>query len=75
MADGGRGLTRGDAKTNSNCGITCWDALLLIASSCSSAKGSPLMGSVPFSSMNFTISLLSNTWLETGDNTGSSGTS
>ena len=33
------------------------------------------MGSVPLFSMNLVIRRLSNTWLETGDNTGSSGTS
>jgi len=33
------------------------------------------MGSVPFSSMNLTTRRLSNTLLETGDRTGSSGTS
>ena len=47
----------------------------LISSSCSSARGSPVMGSVPFSRRYFVTRRRSNTWLETGESTGSSGTS
>ena len=60
VADGGFGLTRGEH---------------LISISCSSESGSLLIGSTPFSATNFSISLLSYTWPETGDTTGFSGTS
>ena len=47
----------------------------LISISCSSETGSPLIGSVPFSAMYFSISRLSNTQLEEGETQGCSGTS
>ena len=43
--------------------------------SCSSDTGSPLMGSVPFSAIYFSISRLSNTQLDDGETHGCSGTS
>lgn len=51
------------------------DVLPLISTSCSSDKGWPFIGSVPFSAMYFSISLRSNTWLDTGETHGCSGTS
>lgn len=47
----------------------------LISTSCSSDKGWPFIGSVPFSAIYFSISLRSNTWLDTGETQGCSGTS
>lgn len=47
----------------------------LISTSCSSDKGCPFIGSVPFSAMYFSMSLRSNTWLDTGETQGCSGTS
>lgn len=47
----------------------------LISMRSSTAIASPVTGSVPFSSMNLTASLLSKTCLEGGERTGSSGTS
>ena len=49
--------------------------LPLISMSCSSETGSPLMGSVPFSAIYFSISRLSNTQLDDGETHGCSGTS
>lgn len=50
-------------------------SLPLISTSCSSDKGWPFIGSVPFSAMYFSISLRSNTWLDTGETHGCSGPS
>ena len=47
----------------------------LMSISCSSAMGSPLIGSVPFSAIYFSINLLSKTQLEEGETQGCSGTS
>lgn len=52
-----------------------WHKLPFISISCSSESCSPLIGSVPFSAIYFSISLLSNTQLEDGDTHGWSGTS
>ena len=49
--------------------------LPLISISCSSDMGSPLIGSVPFSAIYFSISRLSNTQLDDGETQGCSGTS
>ena len=47
----------------------------LISTSCSSDSGCPFIGSVPFSAMYFSMSRRSNTWLDTGETHGCSGTS
>lgn len=60
MADGGLGFTTG---------------VVLISMSCSTVSSFPLIGSVPFSEMYFSISLRSNIQPETGETTGCSGTS
>ena len=84
VADGGRGLTKGLAAWGGHQlefmpfhqakgqGHT---RLPFISSSSSSVSGSPVTGSEPFCCMNLMTSLFSNTCLETGESTGSSGTS
>lgn len=60
VAEGGFGLTRGGALTSIS-----WSVV----------SGSPVMGSLPFSAMNFSTRRRSKMCPETGDKTGWSGTS
>lgn len=55
--------------------ISCCLWVPLISTSCSSDSGCPFIGSVPFSTMYFSMSRRSNTWLDTGETHGCSGNS